>query len=319
MTDAPATFADLCSDLADLHGRLGDELWPDAPAVPDRSNQMRSALLWCAAHEAGHRRDEWESGVCAPGSDPRRASVYIAPTLAKTPPRWSQTRRAYGPSSPADDGVLSVRSDIESDVLGLAQYAREALNHTTVDHDTAGALKALPGLLAALGVGHPLCRRAQWLLPALRRRARLVLEMDRPPLTLAAECPTTRDEYAATWVPKQVGESWIWVAGAVWDDGVCRTYDTEASRPDAEPPVDVWKRSSLYVRDPSAGRGSDDGSIRCAGCRRVWRTDEEVRRLGRLLRDDGSPDPAASVRMLLYGRLADSMRVVADRWAADVC
>jgi len=293
--------SELCAELAGLYRALGAATVPDVPGAPDRSSQARGALLWCTTHEVSHRRDEWRDAAarppvspedwCVPGQDPRRASVLVAPALAATAPRWSQAHRAWGPSSPADDGMLSIRDEVECEVLGLARYARRALGHTGRDRDPVRALGRLPGLLALVSPGHPLHRRARGVLEPLRRRARVALDLDRRPLTLG-ECPSLRiDPYAATWVPREVGAEWVWVPAAEWADGVCREYDGARSRPDADPPVDVWRRSILYCRDPAEAVGSEGRAIRCPGCRRVWRTAEEFAQLHGLLRPDRRESP----------------------------
>ncbi len=285
-------LAEVCAELAALYRALGAAALPDPHEAADRSHRMRPALLWCTTHGRPHRRDEWQDATttdqpgdwCAPGQDPRRASVLAAPTLAATAPRWSQIRRAYGSSSPTDLDALAVWEDIRYETVALARYARRALGDKTRHHDPVRALASLPTLLPRLPDGHLLHRRAPAALDSLRRRARWVLDIDRRPFSPGAACPNTRDPYPATWAPSDDGTEWV--ATAEWDDGVCRQYDVLASRPDATPPLDVWRLSGLYVRDPGAHPESAERAVRCHGCRRVWQGQEGQAQLYALLRPE---------------------------------
>lgn len=294
--DTDDDLTPLCLELASLYRALGAALEPTAREVPDRSSQMRPALLWCATHQAPHRRDEWRDantgpdapeppeGWCEPGQDPRRASVLVAPALVATPPKWSQTNRAYGSASPVDLGILDTQREIETETVALARLAREALGHRRRDRDPIRALSFLPALLEALPDGHVLHRRVPMLLAAMRRQARWALDLDRRPFPLGVACESTRDPYPATWLPSPDGTTWE--PAAEWTDGVCREYDVRASRPDATPAVDVWRVSMLYVRDTGAPPESDDAAVRCPGCRRVWRGAEGKAQLYALLRPE---------------------------------
>lgn len=270
----PDSFSGLCAELAQLYQELGTAIAPDVTVKADRST----------------------------------VSAIVAPSLTATAPRWSQVRRVLGPRSPADDNLISLKMEISGEVLGLARYAREALGHVGArDSGVVVTLGILANLLTALGAGHSLSRRAYAVLGKLWHRSRITLDIDRRPVVLAP-CPVSREPYPKSWIPAQVDGEWVWVVSEEWSDGVCRQYDWRESRPDDDPPVDVWQRSRLRCRDPSAAMGSEDRAIRCPGCRSVWRTDEELRRLGRMLADDGTPDPAASVRALLYARIAFDLR-----------
>ena len=118
--------------------------------------------------------------------------------------------------------------------------------------------------------------------------------MDRRPFPLYQACPSPRQPYAATWAPS--GDGSEWVAAAEWDDGLCREYDVELSRPDAEPAVDVWRASLLYVRDSGAPPESEDAAPRCPGCRRAWVGAEGRAQLYALLRPELGEVPAGTGR-----------------------
>lgn len=296
----PDDLTGLCAELAALYRALEAAGGPDPHEAPDRSNQARPALLWCLTHQASHRRTEWRQpvfgppprgGWCEPGQDPRRASVRVAPTLAATAPKWSQTRKAYGPSSPTDLDALAVWEDVRTEAVALARHARRELGDKTRHHDPVQALAALPALLSRLPGGHLLHRRTPAVLAALRRRARWALDLDRRPFPLYKPCPSPRQPYAATWAPSDDGSEWV--AVAEWDDGECREYDVELSRPGAEPPVDVWRASMLYVRDSGAAPESEDAAPRCPGCRRAWVGAEGRAQLYALLRPELAEAPNA--------------------------
>jgi hypothetical protein len=95
---------------------------------------------------------------------------------------------------------------------------------------------------------------------------------------------------------------------AWWDAAQALVWTSPIPR--ETPPVEIWRRSVLYVRDPDAPAGSDGAAVRCPGCGRVWRTAAELWQLHVLLREDdaGAVDPADSVRRLLYARIAAAMR-----------
>ncbi len=293
----PDPTAELCRDLADLYRALGAAVAPDIPEAPDRSNRMRPALLWCTVHGESHRRDQWRATDCEAGQDPRRASVLVAPALAATAPKWSQTKKIYGPSAPFNLDLPDTAHAVAAAAAEIACAAREELGDATRDTDPETALANLPMLLRRLGDGHPIRVRAlgrpadggwparEGALPGLRRRARVALGLASRPRELDP-CPVDRQPYAASWVPAEVDGRWVWVPDQMWTDGVCRTYDEEASRPDADPPVDVWRRSVLYVRDASAGMESDDAAIRCRGCGRVWAGLRGRIELNRLMRPE---------------------------------
>lgn len=304
----PRHLRELCEELDELATRLGRAVTPDPPGEPDRSNQMRPALLWCATHAEPHRRDRWRDG-CTPGQDPRRASVLVAPALAGTPPRHGVRRRAPASRAPLDLELLAARRAIETVTLDLAARAREALGDVTRDTTPAEALRNLPMLLGRLDPAHVVVREAlgddrrDGVLARRRRRARIALDLDRRPLTLAP-CPSVQDDYLATWAGG-------YEPAAEWADGVCREYAPEASayftrrRREAyaadveaglaEPgrdvePVEIWYRSVLYVLDPEAPAESDGAAVRCPGCGRAWRTNAEKARLREMTTPDlGEP------------------------------
>lgn len=316
---------ELCAELADLYDRLGDAVAPDRAEAPDPSSRMRPALLWCTAHKRPHRRDEWETDACAPGQDPRRASVLMAPALTATAPRYSVRRRVPTSSAPLDVEVLSSQRAIGDAALMLAREARHALGDLSREHDPMAALARLPMLLGRLDAGHPVVRRAlgspardgeparEGILARRRRAARYALELERRPVRLAP-CPSDQlEEYVATYSGGPV-------VTATWVDRVCRDYDAEASlraslaRREAAgrevEPVEVWRRSRLFVRDPEAPPDSDAAAYRCPGCGRVWRTAAEKRGLYALLAaGDVEVDRlVAAARGALLGRLAAAMR-----------
>lgn len=293
----PDPAAELCRDLADLYRALGAAIAPDVPDAPDRSNVMRPALLWCTVHRESHRRNQWRAAVCEAGQDPRRASVLVAPALAATAPKWSQARKAYGPSAPFNLDLPDTANALAAAAVEIARTAREELGDVTRDTDPEAALANLPMLLGRLGDGHPVRVRAlgrpadgdrparEGALAGLRRRARVALGLASRPRELDP-CPADQQPYAASWEVAEVDGRWVWVPDEMWADGVCRTYDEEASRPDEDPPVFVWRRSKLYVRDASAGVESDDAAIRCRGCGLVWRGLRGRIELNRLMRPE---------------------------------
>lgn len=283
-------LSDLCRQLASLCHALDCAVAPARPGTPGseppgRSTRVRAALLWCSTHHAAHRRDEWRQEECVPAQDPRRANALLMPTLAATAPKWSRIKRSLSSSSPVDEHIIDLRIEIHIEVTGLARYARRALGHTTRDHDVVKALGILPDLLEQLPDGHALSRRAKGILDSLRQRARVALDIDRRPLELG-ECESTREPYAATWMPWEIDGEWVWVPAAEFTDGKCREYDTARSRPDATPPLDVWRPSRLYIRDPQASADAEDGWIRCPGCRRIWKGEAGRAELYRLMRPD---------------------------------
>lgn len=268
----------LVAELESLYRALGAALGADPTDIPTRSVVTRSSWLWCDHHGTRHRPDQWAED-CTPGADPGpdlatlAGAALVRPTLTATARRGDGARSAPGSQAPLDLDILRAQEAIWTAATDLVEDLRYRLGHARRERGMT-TLARVPMLVDQLTEGGPWPRWVEVGIERLhqaRARACEQLDIDLRPLRLDP-CPSDRQPYTAAWAPDGTPL-------AEFVDGVCREYDwvqagawTAARwREDRTAgPVDVWRPSRLYVRNPAAPIESEAAAIRCPGCRRTW-------------------------------------------------